>query len=38
MEVHLLQIHKEQQKQPRSLHYRGFTHEQICYAIESSKD
>jgi len=29
---------KEQQKQQRFLYYRGFTHEQIRYAIEYSKD
>ena len=29
---------KEQQKWQRFLYYRGFTHEQIRYAIELSKD
>jgi regulatory protein len=29
---------KEPQKQHRFLYYRGVTHEQIRYAIESSKD
>ena len=29
---------KDQQKQQRFLYYRGFTHEQIHYAIESTKD
>jgi regulatory protein len=29
--------YKDQQKQQRFLYYRGFTHEQIRYAIDSSK-
>ena len=34
----LIAYSKGQQKQQRFLYFRGFTHDQIHYAIESSKD